>query len=51
METAASARSLATAAAIGRAAHHSVILEFNVPSYRTGVAQQRGQKQEVNRQE
>ena len=26
-------------------------LEFDVPSYRTGVAQQRSQKQEVNRQE
>ena len=29
----------------------SVILEFNVPSYRTGVAQQRGQDKEVNRQD
>ena len=29
----------------------SVILEFDMPSYRTGVAQQRGQEQEVNRQE
>ena len=28
-----------------------VILEFDVPSYRTGVAQQRGQKKGVNRQE
>ena len=27
------------------------ILEFDVPSYRTGVAQQRGREQEVNRQE
>ena len=27
------------------------ILEFDVPSYLTGVAQQRGREQEVNRQE
>ena len=45
------ANPMATAAAIDRVVHHSVILEFDVPSYRTGVAQQRGQKQEVNRQE
>lgn len=32
---------MATAAAIDRLVHHSVILEFNVPSYRTGTAQQR----------
>ena len=38
---------LATAAAIGRP---SIILEFDVPSYRTGAAQQRLQ-QEVDRQE
>ena len=37
---------MATAAAIDRMVHHSVILEFDVPSYRTGVAQQRGQEQE-----
>ena len=42
---------MATAAAIDRVAHHSVILEFDVPSYRTGVAQQRSQEREVNRQE
>ena len=42
---------MATAAAIDRVVHHSVILEFDVPSYRTGVAQQRGQDEEVNRQE
>ena len=30
--------------------HHSVILEFDVPSYRTNAAQQRGQAEEVNRQ-
>ena len=45
------ANPMATAAAIDRGVHHSVILEFDVPSYRTGVAQQRGQKQGVNRQE
>ena len=45
------ANPMATAAAIDRVVHHSVILEFAVPSYRTGVAQQRGQEQEVNRQE
>ena len=45
------ANPLATAAAIERVVHHSVILEFNVPSYRTGVAQQRGQEREVTRQE
>ena len=44
------ANPMATAAAIDRVVHHSVILEFDVPSYRTGVAQQRGQEQEVNRQ-
>jgi len=32
---------LATAAAIDRVVHHSVILEFSVPSYRTGLAEQR----------
>ena len=45
------ANPMATAAAIDRVVHHSVILEFDVPSYRTGVAQQRSQKQGVNRQE
>ena len=44
------ANPMATAAAIDRVVHHSVILEFDVPSYRTGVAQKRGQEQEVNRQ-
>ena len=43
------ANPMATAAAIDRMVHHSVILEFDVPSYRTGVALQRGQEQEVNR--
>ena len=41
---------MATAAAIDRVVHHSVIMEFDVPSYRTDAAQQRSQKQEVNRQ-
>ena len=45
------ANPMATAAAIDRVVHHSVILEFDVPSYRTGVAQQRSQEREVNRQE
>ena len=31
-----------TATAIDRVVHHSVILEFDVPSYRTNAAQQRG---------
>ena len=41
---------MATAAAIDRVVHHSVILEFDVPSYRTNAAQQRGQAEEVDRQ-
>ena len=44
------ANPMATAAAIDRIVHHSVILEFDVPSYRTNAAQQRGQAEEVNRQ-
>ena len=44
------ANPMATAAAIDRIVHHSAILEFDVPSYRTGAAQQRLQ-QEVYRQE
>ena len=44
------ANPMATAAAIDRIVHHSIILEFDVPSYRTGAAQQRLQ-QEANRQE
>ena len=43
------ANPMATAAAIDRIVHHSAILEFDVPSYRTGAAQQRLQK-EGNRQ-
>ena len=34
------ANPMATAAAIDRIVHHSIILEFDVPSYRTGAAQQ-----------
>ena len=41
---------MATAAAIDRVVHHSAILEFDVPSYCTNAAQQRGQSEEVNRQ-
>ena len=44
------ANPMATATAIDRVVHHSVILEFDVPSYRTNAAQQRGQSEEVNRQ-
>ena len=44
------ANPMATAAAIDRVVHHSVILEFDVPSYRTNAAQQLGQAEEVNRQ-
>ena len=43
------ANPMATAAAIDRVVHHSVILEFDVPSYRTNAAQQRVQAEEVNR--
>ena len=44
------ANPMATAATIDRVVHHSVILEFDVPSYRTNAAQQRAQAEEVNRQ-
>ena len=40
---------MATASAIARVVHHSLILEFDVPTYRTDAAQQRGQAEEVNR--
>ena len=43
------ANPMATAAAIDRVVH-PVILEFDVPSYRTNAAQQRVQAEEVNRQ-
>ena len=45
------ANPMATAAAIDRVVHHSVILEFGMPSYRTGVARHRGQEREANQQE
>ena len=41
---------MATAAAIDRVVHNFVILEFDVPSCRTGAARQRRPQQEVNRQ-
>ena len=41
------ANPMATAAAIDRVEHHSVILRFDVPSYRTDSAQQRGQDRGV----
>ena len=44
------ANPMPTAAAIDRVVHHSVILEFDAPGYRTDAAQQRGQAEEVNRQ-
>ena len=44
------ANPMATAAAIDRIVHHFVILEFDVPSYCTDAAQQRGLAEEVNRQ-
>ncbi len=42
---------MATAAAIDRVVHLSVILEFYDPSYRTDAAQQRSEDKEANRQE
>ena len=39
-----------TTAAIDPVVHYSVILEFDVPSYRAIAAQQRGQAEKVNRQ-
>ena len=35
---------MATAAAIDRIVHHSVITEFDVPSYRTAAAQKEAKK-------
>ena len=43
------ANPMAAAATIDRVVRHSVILEFDVPSYRTNAAQQRGQAEEANR--
>ena len=42
---------MATAAAIERIVHHSVILEFDVPSYRTYAAQNRLIDREADRPE
>ena len=42
---------MATAAAIDRVVHHSVILEFDVPSYRTREAQGRQQNATDNYQQ
>ena len=42
---------MATAAAIDRIVHHSVILEFDLPSYRTNAAQNRQTDKELDRQE
>ena len=44
------ANPMATAAAIDRIVHHSVILEFDVPSYRTAVAQNRQAEDVSHRQ-
>ena len=44
------ANPMATAAAIDRIVHHSVILEFGVPSYRTNAAQNRRTEEESDRQ-
>ena len=41
---------MVTAAAIDRVVHHFVILEFDLPSYPTDSALQRGQAEDVNRQ-
>ena len=44
------ANPMATAAAIDRIVHHSVILEFNVPSYRTSAARNRQAEDVSHRQ-
>ena len=44
------ANPMATAAAIDRIVHHSVILEFDLPSYRTSEAQNRQAEDETDRQ-
>ena len=44
------ANPMATAAAIDRIVHHSVILDFDVPSYRTNAAQNRRTEEESDRQ-
>jgi hypothetical protein len=40
---------MATAVAIDRVVHHSVILEFDVPGYRTGEAKGRQQNETTDR--
>ena len=45
------ANPMAAAAAIDRIVHHSVILEFDVPSYRINAAQNRQIDRESDRQE
>ena len=45
------ANPMATAAAIDRIVHHSVILEFDVPSYRIRAAQNRQTDKELYRPE
>ena len=45
------ANPMATAAAIDRIVHHSVILEFDMPSYRTDAAQSRQAEKLSHRQE
>ncbi len=45
------ANPMATAAAIDRIVHHSVILEFDVSSYRTNAAQNRRTEEESDRPE
>ena len=44
------ANPMATAAAIDRIVHHSVILEFDLPSYRTNTVQNRQTAKESDRQ-
>ena len=47
------ANPMVIAVAIDRIVNHSIIFEFDVPSYRTDAAQQRGETapaEEVNRQ-
>ena len=41
---------MATAAAIDRIVHHSVILEFDLPSYRTNAARNRQTDKQSDRQ-
>ncbi len=45
------AKPMVTGAAIDRIVHHSVILEFDVPSYRTNAAQNRRTEEESDRPE